>query len=439
MKFQQCHNMMWGAYTLGKTLGKGAYAEVRVGEKDGQSYAIKKFTKLSNYGVESPQEIALVLQCQHPHIIKGIDYFFWQGGQYLVTELADSNLLTHIAENKPEEEEVLRLFQQLCSALAYLQENGFYHCDLKPDNVLLQQGQVKLTDFGLSGYKSIKPDGCNSFTSPQDYYMNNKLTRSYVGSKHASIFSQKVDFQSSDIWALGMVFVYMLTGKVLFFEKENTLREYITYLDDPHTYLNSYGVQEKWLPLLDKLLHPDQRQRTRQTKDVLQLFSLSYIAGSAPIFYELDITVTKEDKIDIITGWLREVFQEQPCLRCFDVAAIIACFYSVYDDLTDKGRENKIIQCLACACFLLMNKTYSSSVVNPEELVYYAAHSFTKEQLYEQERRVFDKLRGRVFFSTLATLAPSISAFGQASRAILFKPLLYSQTNLLEYMNNLSS
>ncbi|SPN78966.1 Serine/Threonine protein kinase [Brazilian cedratvirus IHUMI] len=428
---------MWGSYTLGKLLGKGEYAEVRVGKKDGQSYAIKKFTKVSNYGIESPQEIALTLQSSHPHIIKGEGYFLWQGEQYLVTELADCDLLTHIRENKPTEEEVLRLFQQLASALAYLQENGFYHCDLKPENVLLKQGQVKLADFGLSGYKSIRPDSCNSFTSPQDYYLNRRIPRRRLEERHVNIFTQKVDYQSSDIWALGMMFVYMLTGKVLFYEKENTLEEYNKFLDDAHVYLVDYGLEERWFAVTDQMLHPDQTKRIRQAREVLDLLSLPYIPGSAPIFYHLDISIIKDAKISIVAYWLEEVFREVNMTE-FDMTAIIACFYHVYNDLTNKGQERKIIQCLACACFLLMNKTYSSSIVNPEDILYFAGNTFTKEQLYEQERRVMDKLQGRVFFHTLATLSPSKSVLNKAWGNILYDSALYSTTNLPEYLDNLS-
>lgn len=437
MKFRQLHNTMWGSYTLGKLLGQGAYAEVRVGKKDGQSYAIKKFTKVSHYGIESPQEIALTLQCRHPHIIRGESYFLWQGEQYLVTELADANLLTYIKQNKPKEKELLRLFQQLTSALAYLQENGFYHCDIKPENVLIKDGQVKLADFGLSGYKSIRPDSCNSFTSPQDYYLNHRLDIRRLEERHVNIFTQRVDYQSSDIWALGMMFVYMLTGKVLFYEKENTLQEYNKFLDNPHAYLRDYGLQERWFVITDRILHPDQSKRTRQAQEVLDLLSLPCIPGSAPIFYNLDISIMKDRKISIVTDWLREVFAELD-LNYHDVTAIIACFYHVYDDLTNKGEDRKMIQCLACACFLLMNKTYSSSIVNPEDILYYADSAFTEEQLYEQEKRVMAKLQGRVFFHTLATLAPSRAISKKVQNTILYDSALYSTTNLPEYMNNLA-
>ncbi|SOB73950.1 putative serine/threonine protein kinase [Cedratvirus lausannensis] len=402
--------MMWGSYSINKCLGKGLYGEVREARgADGKRYAIKKFLLDFDCGVEAPQELALVLQCSHPYIIQGKEYFFYRDEQYLVMELAETNLLKYVKENKLTEGEMCRLFYELVSALAYLQENGFYHCDIKPENVLIKDGHAKLADFGVSGYKSIQPECCNSFASPQNYFVNHRLYRREMPEKHVKIFTQKVDYQASDIWALGVTFVYILTGKVLFYDASNPLQELYKYVDAPASYLSSNctNLSEPGIHLLEKMLHPDQEQRIKLAKDILQFLpnyqGKELVLGSAPIFYNLDIKVTSDKKLSILVDWLKESSKELG-LSCLDLTASIDCLYYVYDDLTDKGQNNKIIQCVGCACVLLMSKTYNSVGIAPSELVYYSDGAFTKTQLYEQERKILHKLQGRVFFNTPALL-----------------------------------
>ncbi|SPN79867.1 Serine/Threonine protein kinase [Cedratvirus Zaza IHUMI] len=425
---------MWGSYTTGKSLGQGLYGEVREAtDSMGQRWAVKKFTE-NRYGVETPSEVALTLQASHPHIIKAREYFSEGERQYLVMELADMNLRTLVDENKPTEEESVTLLCQVLDALAYLQENRFHHCDIKPENILILQGSAKLADLGLCVYGNVKLSSCQSFTSPQNYFTNNGMYTWQI-KRHSSIFAQKADYQASDIWALGVTFVYMLTGKILFYLSEGPLEEFYKFIDDPVSYLEAL-VDKKWLDLLIKMLHPDQKQRLHLAKDVLALLNKTPLPGLALILYNLDITVTVTKNLYTVIDWLEEVFEEIK-LPCHDAAATIACFYYVFDDLTDKGRNGKIMQCLGCACLFLMNKTYSFTAVNPEDLVYYSADVFTKKELYEMERRVFDKLGGRVLFHTLATLAFSRDAYYKAKRALLYSPKAYSTTNLVEYMSNL--
>jgi serine/threonine protein kinase len=428
---------MWGSYTLGKVLGKGFYGEVREATDPlGQKYAIKKFTE-NKYGVETPSEVSLTLQANHPHVIKSKEFFFEGKNQYLVMELADINLTDYMLQgNKPEGKELLSLFCQLLSAVSYLQENGFSHCDIKPQNILFSQGSIKLADLGLCVYKNTELASCQSFTSPQNYYTNNNMQRWQI-KRHEEIFVQKVNYQASDIWALGITFLYMLTGKIPFYLFGNPLEEFYKFMDEPVSYLQGFISDEKWLEVLVRMLHPDQEKRVHLAKDLLPLIDPLYQTPlGSPIFYNLDITVTVTRDLYTVIDWLEEIFEEIE-LPSLDAAATIACFYYVFDDLTDKGKKGEIMQCLSCACLFLMNKAYSFTAINPEDLIYYSANVFSREELYEMERRVFTKLGGKMFFNTLATLASSENAYKEGKRSLLYKPDLYSTTNLIEYMNNL--
>ncbi|SHO33577.1 CAMK family protein kinase [Cedratvirus A11] len=433
-------------YTITKTLGKGLYGEVKLATgPDGQEYAIKKFRGVFSEGIETPSEVALTLQASHPNIIRAKEYFFKDGVQYLVMELAQSNLEEYVQENDLTQEDRVRLLYELVSALVYLQENGFYHCDIKPINILIKDNHVKLGDLGISAYKSVRSSVCNSFFSPQDYYKNNLLAFEDGGEipgTFIDVFQETVNYQTSDMWALGVTLAFILTDKLLFYTEDALLAMY-EYLDNPREYLqtNLPGLSTSWLDLLENMLQPKQEDRIHLAREVLQYpefvkrsFSKP-IPGLAPIFYNLDIAVTPDRRIRVLVDWLEEVRDEYK-LNSFTLASTVACLYYVFDDLTDKGRNVKILQCLGCACLLLMANVYDAHPPLPEDLVYISADIFTEELLLDMERKVMDKLSGRLYFNTLATLAFSRDAY-EKSKEVLFDASLYSNTNLAEYMKEL--
>lgn len=46
------------------------------------------------------------------------------------------------------------MIKQVASALAYMHREGVIHRDLKMENILMVDGQIKLADFGLAKYVS---------------------------------------------------------------------------------------------------------------------------------------------------------------------------------------------------------------------------------------------------------------------------------------------
>lgn len=52
------------------------------------------------------------------------------------------------------EEQIWGYFKQICQGIAYCHMGGVIHRDLTPRNVLIQEGVLKITDFGIS--KQVK-------------------------------------------------------------------------------------------------------------------------------------------------------------------------------------------------------------------------------------------------------------------------------------------
>src|SRR5215213_9668441 len=97
------------------------------------------------------QEFRLLASLRHPHIISMFDYGFDSARQpYFTMELLDQpQTLLDIGRAQPMAFQIDLLVQAL-QALTYLHRRGILHHDLKPENMLVSNGQVRLLDFGLS-------------------------------------------------------------------------------------------------------------------------------------------------------------------------------------------------------------------------------------------------------------------------------------------------
>lgn len=90
----------------------------------------------------------------------------------------------------------------LASALKHLhKESRLKHKDIKPDNILVVENNIKITDFGISN--SFEEDSETSGpTSGTTFYMPPEA----ISAQHRDV--------SQDVWALGLVFVDMMNGKL---------------------------------------------------------------------------------------------------------------------------------------------------------------------------------------------------------------------------------
>jgi len=148
-------------YKLGKTLGQGSFATVKIGvaKEDGSKWAIK-IIKKSSLGPEDEEalrtEVEILSALNHAHIVKLKQVFDCAQNFYMVMEVCSGGeLFDRIVEKEHyTEEEARKCIVEVTNALAYIHGQNIAHRDLKPENLLYNNptdtAVIKIADFGLA-------------------------------------------------------------------------------------------------------------------------------------------------------------------------------------------------------------------------------------------------------------------------------------------------
>jgi hypothetical protein len=206
-------------YDLADEIGEGKFGVVKLGihKKTGEKVAIKIIKKatMNNADIELVRtEIDILKLCKHPNIVTLLDHFENSEYIFLVMEyLSGGDFDSYLKNNKFNfnEKFVANTMNQIASGIKYLHDYGIVHRDLKPENIMLSKpgdnAVIKIMDFGLSKIlgpleKVVDGYGTLSFVAPevlirQPY--NNKI----------------------DIWSIGIILYYMLTGILPFDDEED--------------------------------------------------------------------------------------------------------------------------------------------------------------------------------------------------------------------------
>jgi serine/threonine protein kinase len=139
----------------------------------------------------------------HPNIVTIHDFGCEKGFYFLRMEYVDGiNLRELLRTRKLTPEEALAIVPLLCEALQFAHDRGIVHCDIKPENLLLDRdGRVKVADFGIAKMAD-KADAQSAKTTGTPGYMAPEQRDA----------PEAVDSRA-DIYSLGVVFYEMLTGE----------------------------------------------------------------------------------------------------------------------------------------------------------------------------------------------------------------------------------
>jgi serine/threonine protein kinase len=145
----------------------------------------------------------------HAQIPSLIDYVRSGDDLYLVEEYIPGSVLTEIIENQGKftEAEVEKFLTQMLQLLAYIHSHHLIHCDIKPQNIILCQTDRRLVLVDFGAVKDIDPV---NIERKQD-----RTSSVSIGTPGFAPPEQLANraVPASDLYALGMTCIYLLTGK----------------------------------------------------------------------------------------------------------------------------------------------------------------------------------------------------------------------------------
>jgi serine/threonine-protein kinase len=158
---------------------------------------------------------------QHPNAVRTTDFgVTTEGIVYLVMELVEGPSLRSLmrSERKLDPLRTVNIVRQICGAVEAAHRSGVIHRDLKPDNILLEEGhkteRVKVLDFGIAKLRETKTD---SFLTQAGTIIG---TPQYMSPEQCQ--GKPLDARS-DIYSIGILLYEMLSGDVPF-DGESTLQ-----------------------------------------------------------------------------------------------------------------------------------------------------------------------------------------------------------------------
>ncbi|VDM41838.1 unnamed protein product [Toxocara canis] len=256
------------AYDRIRVVGRGSFGmAILYRRKDDDSLVILKEINMLELTTQERQlalnEVSLLSKLDHPHIISYYDSFEENGILMIEMEYAEGGTLAQLLARQEvllEEVEVMRMFEQMLSAVSYLHDNNILHRDLKTANIFLtKDNDVKVGDFGISRMMGTETrmQGAQTVVGTP-YYISPEMCEG------------KPYNEKSDIWALGCI-LYEMACLQKTFEGTNLPALIKKIVKGEYDQVRGPYSQELKLLVREMLkLDPDQRPTAKDVLDIVR-------------------------------------------------------------------------------------------------------------------------------------------------------------------------
>lgn len=382
-----------GNYRLMKTIGKGNFAKVKLGQhrQTGREVAIKIIdkTQLNPTSLQKLfREVRIMKILNHPNIVKLFEVIETEKTLYLVMEYASGGEVFDylVAHGRMKEKEARAKFRQIVSAVQYCHQKHIVHRDLKAENLLLDADMnIKIADFGFS----------NEFT------VGGKLDTFCGSPPYAApeLFQgKKYDGPEVDVWSLGVI-LYTLVSGSLPFDGQNLkeLRERVLrgkYRIPFYMSTDCENLLKRFL-----VLNPGKRGTLEQImKD--RWINTGFDEEALKPFIEPELDIRDQNRIDVMVamGYSREKIND-------------SLTKMKYDDITATylllGRKAAEADASDSSCGMsLLKPRPSSSSQSPAHLLTQRSSSSSSSSSSSKQRRYSEQVCPPSSLSSSSSAAP---------------------------------
>jgi serine/threonine-protein kinase len=255
-----------GKYIIKSELGQGAMGIVYKGFDPfiERTVALKTIRKnlLDSAEVETilarfKQEAQAAGRLTHPNIVSVYEYGEDKDTAFIAMEFVEGRELKNIfaGNERFSLDKIVKIMSQLLNALAYSHRQGVIHRDIKHSNIILtNEGQVKVTDFGIARVESSNLTqtgmviGTPGYMSPEQY------------------MGQRIDGRS-DIFSAGVILYQLITGEKPFpGQAMTTVMHKVLNVDPVNPSNLNYQIPSAFDAVVRKAIakRPDERFQTAE-------------------------------------------------------------------------------------------------------------------------------------------------------------------------------